>query len=233
MSYNLKLNLFYCNNIMIILTYKMVSLYISYALNQCSIADVTETFDMTFDGEVVVDVSEAVRVDKSTHRPFKMFWIEVQPNRRMDEFLADIKSSGSARLYFKEKGISRFWNVRFNQANKPFIMPKTDTFVLGKKPDVFEQSIQDLLTGPLKERLADLTKQDEDYVSAFKIEQQKKLVKSAEEVFEPDIALKRFLAQEKIEADKRLDAFMASQGETEFNRHLRHHAARMESLIQC
>ena len=221
----------------------MVSLFISYALNQCSIGDVTETFDMTFDGEVVVNVSEAVRVDKSNHKPYKMFWIEVKPNRRMDEFLADIKSSGSARLYFKEKGVSRFWNVRFNQAKpsiQPFIMPKQgevigkiETFVLGKKPDDFEQSIQDALTGPLKERLADLTKQDEDYISAFKIDQQKKLVKSAEEVFEPDVALKRFLAQEKMEADKRLDAFMASQGETEFNRHLRHHAARMEALIQC
>ena len=76
----------------------MVSLFISYALNQCSIGDVTETFDMTFDGEVVVNVSEAVRVDKSNHKPYKMFWIEVKPNRRMDEFLADIKSSGSARL---------------------------------------------------------------------------------------------------------------------------------------
>jgi hypothetical protein len=201
----------------------MVSLFISYALNQCSIASVTETFDMTFDGDVVEKVSEVTKVDNATHKPFKMFWIEVSPNRRMNEFLADIKAHGSSRLYFKEKGVDRFWNVRINETKdktfKPFIVSKTADEELVK---VFNDFI---LTAPIQKRIQEVTEQD-----AFNAAEMKKLVQAAEDVLEPEIALKRFLDKERAESAKRLDAFMASQGETELEQNRRHFVTRMEAL---
>jgi hypothetical protein len=201
----------------------MVSLFISYALNQCSIASVTETFDMTFDGDVVEKVSEATRVDNATHKPFKMFWVEVCPNRRMNEFLADIKSHGSSRLYFKEKGIERFWNVRINETKdktfKPFIVPKVSDEALVQ---VFNDFI---LTAPIQKRIQEATEQD-----AFNAAEKKKLVQAAEDVLEHGGALKRFLEQERIASAKRLDDFMASQGETELEQNRRHFVTRMEAL---
>ena len=202
----------------------MVSLFISYALNQCSIATITETFDMTFDGDVVEKVSEVTKVDNATHKPFKMFWIEVSPNRRMNEFLADIKAHGSSRLYFKEKGVDRFWNVRINVSKektfKPVILPKaTDDKALDQ---VFNDFI---LTAPIQKRIQAATEQD-----AFNASEKKKLIQAAEDVLEPEIALKRFLEQERIVSAKRLDEFMASQGETELEQNRRHFVTRMEAL---
>ena len=220
----------------------MNSLFINYALGSCKINDVSDTFNWTFDDDVVVKISEATRVDKSTHKPFKMFWIEVNPNRRLVSFLEEIKSNGRARLYFRENGVRRFWNVCFDKAETrvPRILPK----------ETLEESIQDLmLTEPIKARLAVLVKADEEAISLFKESQQKLLEQTAENVLgkidsgeivlkrfpqdDAETALKQFLQEEKIAAEKRLDAFMASQGESEFNRHLRLHARRMEGLIQC
>ena len=55
-------------------------------------------------------------------------------------------------------------------------------------------------------------------------------VQAAEDVLEPEIALKRFLEQERIVSAKRLDEFMASQGETELEQNRRHFVTRMEAL---
>lgn len=207
----------------------MVSLFISYALGQCTAEEITENFNMTFDDDVITKVSEKTQVDKTTHKPFKMFWIEVIPNRRMVSFLDEIKTNGSARLYFTEKGTSRFWQVQINHkpvVSKPRILPR----ILPK--ETLDQTVQAFInTEAMQKRIAEVIAQDE--VIAFKEAEQKKLVQTAEDVLEPEIALNRFLAQEKIDSAKRLDVFMASQGETAFQQSRRHYQTMMEGLIQC
>jgi len=205
----------------------MESLFISYALGHCTAEDITENFNMTFDDDVVVKISEKTQVDTTTHKPFKMFWVEVNPNRRMASFLDEIKTNGYARLYFKEKGASRFWQVQINKkpVSKPRILPRAPK-------ETLEQTVLAFInTEAMQERIAGVIAQDE--VIAFKEAEQKKLVQTAEDVLEPEIALNRFLAQEKIDSALRLDVFMASQGETAFQQSRRHYQTIMEGLIQC
>jgi hypothetical protein len=206
----------------------MDSLFISYALGHYTAEYVTDTFNMTFDGDVVAKISETTRVDTKTHKPFKMFWIEINPNRRMVSFLDEIKTNGWARLYFTEKGTSHYWQVQINNkpvVSKPRILPRIPN-------ETLDQTVQAFInTEAMQKRIAGVIAQDE--AIAFKEAEQTKLVQTAEQVLEPEIALKRFLEQEKIDSAKRLDVFMASQGETAFQQSRRHYQTMMEGLIQC
>jgi len=182
-----------------------MSLYISYDRNQFSVEYVADTFNMTFDGNVVKKVTEAIRVDNTTHKPFKMFWIEVLPNRRMKEFLDDINENGCSRLYFKHKGVDHYWNVRLNVPKtstpfKPVIIPRASAY------EALDQVFNDfILTAPIQKRLRLQKAIEQDNVApqAFKTSEQK-LVQVAEEV-DYDEALKRFLEKERIDATKRFD----------------------------
>lgn len=191
----------------------MASLYISYALNHCSVEYVEDTFNMTFDGDVVQKVTEAIRVDNTTHKPFKMFWIDVLPNRRMKEFLDDINENGCSRLYFKHKGVDHYWNVRLNVPKtstpfKPVILPRASA-----EDNALDQVFNDfILTVPIQKRIQEAIEQDKAAPQAFKAAEQKKLVQVAEEVLDYDEALKRFLEKERIDAAKRFDEFMATHG---------------------
>ena len=73
----------------------------SYALN-FSAEYVEYTFNMTFDGVVVKKVTDTMY----------MFCIEIEPNRRMKEFLEEIKEYGCSRLYFKVEESDHYWDVQ-------------------------------------------------------------------------------------------------------------------------
>ena len=188
-----------------------MSLYISYDRNQFSVEYVADTFNMTFDGNVVKKVTEAIRVDNTTHKPFKMFWIEVLPNRRMKEFLDDINENGCSRLYFKHKGVDHYWNVRLNVPKtstpfKPVIIPRASAY------EALDQVFNDfILTAPIQKRLRLQKAIEQGGATGIQTSEQK-LVQVAEEV-DYDEALKRFLEKERIDATKRFDELWRTSGQ--------------------
>lgn len=104
-----------------------VKLFISYALKHVTTATVKDVFDSVFDNEVT-QIEELERTDRDTGKPFKLFWITLQPARhsRVWRFVDEIEKFGKASLiYESHKGKDYYWQVRLNK-DKPVVktMPR-------------------------------------------------------------------------------------------------------------
>lgn len=110
----------------------MTELFISYAMNHCTTESVTSALNSVFDEDVVVKVAEAIRKDNTTGRQFKMFWITIKLNQRVNLFIKEIKDVGHASIiYGMDNKIERFWKIRINSPPpaplsdfKPKLLPK-------------------------------------------------------------------------------------------------------------
>jgi len=112
----------------------MAELFISYAMKQCTTESVTYAFNSVFDEDVVVKVAEAIRKDNTTGRQFKMFWITVKLNQRVNLFIKEITDVGHASIiYGMDNKIERYWKVRINSP-PPAPLPDFKPKILPKEP---------------------------------------------------------------------------------------------------
>ena len=100
-----------------------VKLFISYALGHVTTATVKDVFDTVFDNEVT-QIEELERKDRDTGKPFKLFWITLEPQRHSPlwRFVQEIEKFGSARIIYEtRKGKDFFWQVRINKDKTPAV----------------------------------------------------------------------------------------------------------------
>jgi hypothetical protein len=98
-----------------------VKLFISYALGHVTTATVKDVFDTVFDNEVE-QIEELTKQDRVTGKPFKLFWITLNPARhsRVWRFVDEIEQFGSARIIYESKrGNDYYWQVRINKDKTP------------------------------------------------------------------------------------------------------------------
>ena len=98
-----------------------VKLFISYALGHVTTATVKDVFDTVFDNEVT-QIEELTKQDRVTGKPFKLFWITLNPARhsRVWRFVDEIEQFGSARIIYESKrGNDYYWQVRINKDKTP------------------------------------------------------------------------------------------------------------------
>ena len=115
-----------------------VKLFISYALGHVTTATVKDVFDTVFDNEVT-QIEELTKQDRITGKPFKLFWITLNPGRhsRVWRFVDEIEQFGSARIIYESKrGNDYYWQVRINKDKTPAV--KTTPRILPRedKPEV-------------------------------------------------------------------------------------------------
>jgi hypothetical protein len=94
-----------------------VKLFISYALGYVTTATVKDVFDTVFDNEVE-QIEELTKQDRVTGKPFKLFWVTLNPARhsRVWRFVDEIEQFGSARIIYESKrGNDYYWQVRLNK----------------------------------------------------------------------------------------------------------------------
>jgi len=112
-----------------------VKLFISYALGYVTTATVKDVFDTVFDNEVT-QIEELAKEDRVTGKPFKLFWVTLEPARhsRVWRFVDEIEKFGSARIIYESKrGNDYFWNIRINKdkvtsvKTTPRILPREVT----------------------------------------------------------------------------------------------------------
>lgn len=112
-----------------------VKLFISYALNHVTTVTVKDVFDTVFDNEVT-QIEELAKEDRVTGKPFKLFWITLEPARhsRVWRFVDEIEKFGSARIIYESKrGNDYYWQVRLNKdkvtpvKTTPRILPREVT----------------------------------------------------------------------------------------------------------
>jgi hypothetical protein len=111
-----------------------VKLFISYTLGHVTTATVKDVFDTVFDNEVT-QIEELERNDRVTGKPFKLFWITLEPARhsRLWRFVDEIEKFGSARIIYETKrGNDYFWQVRINK-DKPQPVVKTTPRILPRE----------------------------------------------------------------------------------------------------
>jgi hypothetical protein len=111
-----------------------VKLFISYTLGHVTTATVKDVFDTVFDNEVT-QIEELERKDRVTGKPFKLFWITLNPARhsRVWRFVDEIEQYGSARIIYETKrGTDYFWQVRINK-DKPKPEVKTTPRILPRE----------------------------------------------------------------------------------------------------
>jgi hypothetical protein len=116
-----------------------VKLFISYTLGHVTTATVKDVFDTVFDNEVT-QIEELTKQDRVTGKPFKLFWITLNPARhsRVWRFVDEIEQYGSARIIYETKrGTDYYWQVRINK-DKPQPEVKTTPRILPReaKPEV-------------------------------------------------------------------------------------------------
>jgi len=100
-----------------------VKLFISYALGHVTTATVKDVFDTVFDNEVT-QIEELTKQDRITGKPFKLFWITLEPARhsRVWRFVDEIEQFGSARIiYESRRGNDYYWQVRINKDKTPAV----------------------------------------------------------------------------------------------------------------
>jgi len=110
-----------------------VKLFISYALGHVTTAMVKDTFDMVFDNEVT-QIEELTKQDRESGKPFKLFWITLEPARhsRVWRFVDEIEQFGSARINYESKrGKDFYWQVRLNKEKES--APKTVPRILPRE----------------------------------------------------------------------------------------------------
>jgi hypothetical protein len=111
-----------------------VKLFISYTLGHVTTATVKDVFDTVFDNEVE-QIEELERNDRVTGKPFKLFWITLNPARhsRVWRFVDEIEHYGSARIQYETKrGTDYYWQVRINK-DKPKPEVKTTPRILPRE----------------------------------------------------------------------------------------------------
>jgi len=106
-----------------------VKLFISYALNHVTTATVKDVFDSVFNNEVI-QIEELERKDRDTGKPFKLFWITLEPARHSPvwRFVDEIEKFDKASIIYESyKGKDFYWQVRLNkekEAPKVKTMPR-------------------------------------------------------------------------------------------------------------
>ena len=116
-----------------------VKLFIAYALGHVTTATVKDVFDLVFDN-VVTQIEELERIDSKNGKPFKLFWITLQPSRhsRVWRFVKEIEQVGLARITYETKrGKEYFWQVRLNK-DKPAV--KTTPRILPREVTTSESA---------------------------------------------------------------------------------------------
>jgi hypothetical protein len=111
-----------------------VKLFISYTLGHVTSATVKDVFDTVFDNEVT-QIEELAKEDRVTGKPFKLFWITLEPARhsRVWRFVDEIEQYGSARIIYETKrGTDYYWQVRINK-DKPQPVVKTNPRILPRE----------------------------------------------------------------------------------------------------
>jgi hypothetical protein len=98
-----------------------VKLFISYALNHVTTATVKDVFDSVFNNEVI-QIEELERTDRDTGKPFKLFWITLEPARHSPvwRFVDEIEKFDKASIIYEtRKGKDFYWQVRLNKEKTP------------------------------------------------------------------------------------------------------------------
>jgi len=112
-----------------------VKLFISYTLGHVTTATVKDVFDTVFDNEVT-QIEELERKDRVTGKPFKLFWITLEPARhsRVWRFVDEIEQYGSARIIYETKrGKGYYWQVRINKDKPQAEQVKTTPRILPRE----------------------------------------------------------------------------------------------------
>jgi hypothetical protein len=114
-----------------------VKLFISYALGHVTTAMVKDVFDTVFDNEVT-QIEELERKDRVSGKPFKLFWVTLEPARhsRVWRFVDEIEKFDKASIIYEtRKGKDYYWQVRIN---KDKVTVKTTPRILPRevKPEV-------------------------------------------------------------------------------------------------
>jgi hypothetical protein len=112
-----------------------VKLFISYALGHVTTATVKDVFDTVFDNEVE-QIEELTKQDRVTGKPFKLFWITLNPARhsRVWRFVDEIEQFGSARIIYESKrGNDYYWQVRINKDKEQTPAVKTTPRILPRE----------------------------------------------------------------------------------------------------
>ena len=202
-----------------------VKLFISYALNHVTTATVKDVFDTVFDNEVT-QIEELTKEDRVTGKPFKLFWITLNPDRhsRVWKFVDEIEKFKSARIIYETKrGTDYYWQVRLNK-DKEQAAPAVKT-----TPRILPREVTTSETATDKERA--------DVIAFTKTPDFTKLVKSVvfEGVIEPGeikeksktkIVIKNSAERRKAERaalQKRSEAMAANDAKT--TEHLKRAAA--------
>jgi hypothetical protein len=113
-----------------------VKLFISYALGHVTTATVKDVFDTVFDNEVT-QIEELAKEDRVTGKPFKLFWVTLEPARhsRVWRFVDEIEKFDKASIIYEtRKGKDYYWQVRINKDKQapavkttPRILPREVT----------------------------------------------------------------------------------------------------------
>ena len=131
-----------------------VKLFISYALKHVTTAMVKDVFDTVFDNEVT-QIEELERKDRDTGKPFKLFWITLNPDRHSPvwRFVDEIEKFGRASIiYESHKGKDFYWNVRLNKEKEPKVKTMPRIMPREVKVEVKEVEVKEI-----KEEVKELT----------------------------------------------------------------------------
>ena len=112
-----------------------VKLFISYALGYVTTATVKDVFDTVFDNEVT-QIEELEKKDRVTGKPFKLFWVTLEPDRhsRVWKFVEEIEKYGSARIIYETKrGTDYYWQIRINKDKEQTPAAKTTPRILPRE----------------------------------------------------------------------------------------------------
>jgi hypothetical protein len=119
-----------------------VKLFISYALGYVTTPLVKDVFDTVF-GNEVEQIEELEKKDRVTGKPFKLFWVTLNPARHSIawRFVDEIEKFGSARIIYESKrGKDYYWQVRLNKDKAPVkttprILPREEVEIKEVKED--------------------------------------------------------------------------------------------------
>ena len=127
-----------------------VKLFISYALGYVTTPMVKDVFDTVF-GNEVEQIEELEKKDRVTGKPFKLFWVTLNPARHSIawRFVDEIEKFGSARIIYESKrGKDYYWQVRLNKDKAPVkttprILPREEVEVKEVKEITTSETITD------------------------------------------------------------------------------------------
>jgi len=127
-----------------------VKLFIAYALPHCTTEMVKDVFDTVFNNEVT-QVEELTKTDRDTGKPFKLFWITLEPARHSPvwHFVSEIEKWGKSRIIYDSTGRDFYWQVRLNKEKTitktvPRIMPaeELEPGQISEKRNISNESVK-------------------------------------------------------------------------------------------